>query len=184
MGRMAERLYTFEFIERYLKEQGLAARFWKNEADHMLHVLVKQDIRQAESRSHFLRPCVSVEHSPWFDHWWAKLLRRIHHRWKILPYWLRELVWAERVHYSELLESLPSNVLERIQAMRYYLMARDVKPTKVVIGTKAIIELRTETVWGYSDYYPITFGERGFESVFGLVIQINPFLAEDAVIVC
>jgi len=63
-------------------------------------------------------------------------------------------------------------------------MFRNITPTKVVIGAKALMELRGEAVRGYSDYYPITFGEHGSEHIFGLEIQVNPFLAEDAVIVC
>lgn len=183
MGRGVHKAYA---DMDYFKDRGMTARFWRDEADHMLHVLAKPDIGQAESRLHFLRPHVSVEHSPWFDHWWARLLRRIHFRWKILPYWLRELVYAERVHYSESLESLSSDVLERIRAMRHYLMNRDVNPTKVIIGAKALAELRENVMRGYGDYYPFTFGERGHsgECIFGLEIQVNPFLAEDAVIVC
>lgn len=185
MGRAVKQTIASKDLEQYFKGRGMKARFWQDQADYMLHILVKPDIGQAESRLHFLRPHVSVEHSPWFDHWWARLLRRIHARWKILPYWLRELVWAERVHYSESLQSLPSDVLERIKVMRHYLMGRRINPTKVVIGAKAMMKLRTETMRGYGDYYPITFGEHGFsERIFDLEIQINPFLTEDAVIVC
>lgn len=185
MGRMAMKNFEKEGLKHF-RERGMTARLWRDEASGLLHVLAKPDIGQAESRLHFLRPHVNMEHSPWFNHWWAKLLRQIHSRWKILPYWLRELVWAQHVHYSESLESLPTNVLERIRIMRHYLMFRNVNPTKVAIGAKALRELREEVIQGYSDYYPITFGERGWcgECIFGLEIQINPFLAEDAVIVC
>lgn len=80
-------------------------------------------------------------------------------------------------------ETLPTDILERIQVMRHYMMFYlGEEPTKVVMGRRAFVELRSICINHFPD--ALTFSQNSSSQVFGLKIQINPFLAEDAVIVC
>lgn len=107
---------------------------------------------------------------------------RLHDR--LMPHWLIELIHARHIHVNYTLEKLPEDVLERIQVMCHYLLRNEIKPTKVLLGQRAMFELKSGSVSGYGDYWVENLVGREFDTVFSLEIQVNPFLAEDAVIVC
>jgi len=192
MGRVTHRVYSdLAFAVEYFEHHGMEARFWQDEADRFLHVLVRPDIGKVRGREILLHTDVTIEPSLWFGHWWAKLLRRYDswvrrtmpyklERILRLPHWLTELAWAKFVRYSWRQEQLPDDMLERIQAMRHYLMRQNHRPTRIIVGRKGL----PPQLAGYVEYYPDTTEDRVMEGcILGLSVQTNPFIGDDEILV-
>ena len=192
---------TYNDLEEYFQTRGMETRFWQHEADHMLHVLVKPNLGQVQTPLKFTKQKIVYENSPWYAKRWARLLRWIIRvrdgvvwadpsnpiRWKLEkilrpPAWVRELLWAKAISIDYEYEELPAEVLERIITMIYYLKHKGVEPSKILTGSRAQHTLERE-VKSYG-YIVEPCPEGYYTTVFGLPIQVNPFLAKDAVVVC
>jgi hypothetical protein len=108
---------------------------------------------------------------------WLKLWRRLG--------WLSELAFANAVEVTYERDELPKDALECARAMINYLTYRGDKPDRILVGPKALHDLEESFVSGYSEFLtPYMLDRRGRCEIFGIPIQVNPFLAEDAIIVC
>ena len=190
MGRRAMQTIADKDLEQYFKERGMEARFWRDKADHMLHVLAKPDIGQIRSLEYFTLSKIDTHLAPWYNIWWARLLRWIESkltstkfkRYWHLPYWVLQLIYAQHINVLYENRLLQKDILERIQIMRHYLLVKHIQPSKVLIGPKALDNLQRQHGYNSDDCLWAAGANLGY--VNGLPIQLNPFLAEDAVIVC
>jgi hypothetical protein len=198
-----KRQFTAHLVEQFAK-RGMLAELAEMEAEFAFICMARPDIGEHEVPRSFARSELTVEPTPWFNKWWAKLLRHVSHQLNLLghrfprldgmlshfnmglrlPAWLDSLVYSRSIHFGYETERLPEDTMERIKAMANYLQCHENRrPSKVIMGRKALAEMQASLC---ADYWPITIAdyENPFNAqVFGLEIQISPFLAEDEILV-
>lgn len=190
-------------LEEYAK-RGLLAEVVEVEAWRSLVILATPDIGEHKVPLSFYRPDWVVELTLWHGKWWARFLRRVDRRLRRfghrfprldgvlcrlglglqLPDWLDSLVHSEGIRVGLKKESLPVEALERIAAMANYLQHHQgVQPMQVLVGRKAMLDLRQSYC---ADYWPamVAHFENPFGAqILGLTLQISPFLAPDEILV-
>lgn len=184
------RKFTGKLVKE-LETRGLEGQWTSDVADNIFSLFARPNLKSVPLSVYYCPLSVQTDLASWRKCWWVRLLRwvyfklvpyRLHDR--LMPHWLIELIRARHIHVNYTLEKLPEDVLERIQVMRHYLLQHKIKPTKVLMGQRALFDLKSGSVSGYGDYWVENLVSGNFDTIFGLEIQVSPFLAEDAVIVC
>lgn len=191
------RTITQQFETAMLEElakKGMGGKVVEDAATGILQVLARPDLGRCVTPPRYTVPHWETRRPSWHSCWWARLLRwiveRVFQRTRTslkspFPAWLRDLLYAYEVDLGAKVESLPVDILERIRVMQHYLTCcRWEAPTKVVMGPRAFVELRGACISHFPDALTFSQDLGGRVQIFGLKVQINPFLAEDAVFVC
>lgn len=177
-------MFAKEFIDAIAKHDlhGVATI----EANGLLQVLVSPMLEGFDVQWWFYRREIGEFPTLWHDKWWARFLRWVESKWRVSPMWppwLWELLHAEGWTATRTRHAMPDEALGQIRIQRAHLRTLGIEPTMILAGQGVYYGL----IRSYREYTSTCKPDMNGDfqwNLFGLPIQINPFLAENAVVVC
>lgn len=170
-----------EILEKYAKITGLRLDVIDDVMNHLVTLIARTP--PIKLRSFYYRTKFTNKNAPWFNSWWARLIRWVASTkiYFLIPIPLFELARAQIVgiNYEEI--ELPEETVDCIHTQIALLSMKNQKPVKIFIGTRAYYNLK-ETLF-FSPSIPVNIHVDGYSSLFGIPVEITDRLEENSVFV-